>query len=315
MTRRVLQGWRLAAAIAIVGGSVASAQNLYFGSIPFYPGAPKGLLFTSDLNGGGLTNVMPSPPTYIAGVAADGGHGTVFWKDHLTNPSNPHATLYAMDIATGSHSLIWTGSQVGNSYGVAVDEVSQRVFWTAGQTIHSANYDGTGLTTVFTGWYPTELEVDPAAGKLFWTESTSTGAYEVRSANLNGSGLQTLYTAAAGHFSGITVDPATSTIFFSDRAAALIQSLPYAGGTPTTLQSGLAHIAGLDFEPTTNRLYAVNKGTATVSWMLASGGPMTTVFTGSGNQLGEMWDISVVVPEPGTLLLFGLGALAAVRRR
>lgn len=254
----------------------------------------------------------------ISGVAADGGQRLVFWKNHLGTYKNGNYTyeMHVADFSGGSHAVIasWSGSS--NNYGVAVDRVNQHVYWTDAAGVQRSNYDGTGATQVLASPYAEDVEIDPVAGKIFWVDSWGGPSVNIYAANLNGSGQQTLVTFPGNTIvSGLAVDPGAQTVFWSDYVAGTVSAIPYAGGTPTTILGGYPWVAGLEYEATTNRLYIVNKGSASVAWMNPSGGPLTTVFTGSGQTLGEMWDIAAVVPAPGSLALLVLSGLVVSRRR
>ncbi len=292
-----------AALLAAMPVGSAWAQNLFFGSI----GIQATHLYTTDLDGLGLSDIFPGSG-YVAGVAADGAQQTVFWMDHI---SGGQLSIHSATFSGASHSVLATGGYVGNSYGVAVDRVNQRVYWTDATGIRAVSYNGTGNTPIVPAPYANDVEVDPVAGKMFWIDTL--GVY---TAALNGANPQTLVTLPGNSTAfGLTIDPGTQTLFWSDWGAGTISSIPYAGGTPSTILSGHQFVAGLEFEPTTNRLYVVNKGLANVAWMPPTGGTLTTVFSGSGPTLGEMWDVAAVVPAPGCCGLLMLGGVIAARRR
>jgi hypothetical protein len=300
-------------ALLCAGAATAQAQNLFFGSAGF--NGSQDAIYSTDLNGAGLHNILPSPMV-VSGVAADGASRMVFWQQPHHGQNQRQWSIHASDFSGGSHAVIanWT-SAGGNNYGVAVDSVSKRVYWTDLNGINSANYNGTGATTVVSSFNPTEVDVDPASNKLFWTTDNGSSV-QIWSAALNGTGATTLATLPANTYVfGIALNPGTQTLYWSDYIAGTVSALPYAGGTPTTILSGYQFVQGLEYEATTNRLYMVNKGTASVAWMNPAGGPVTTVFTGSGQTLGEMHDIAAVVPAPGAVALLACGAILSRRRR
>ncbi|HRQ74133.1 MAG TPA: hypothetical protein PLU35_14000 [Phycisphaerales bacterium] len=287
---------------------IAAAQNLFFGSVGF--GGSQEALYTTDLDGNGLKNILPAPG-WVTGVAADGAARLVFWKDHSTGST----TLNAATLTGGSHAVIATTT--GGIYGVAVDRINARVYWSDGVGIRSSNHDGTGSMTVLASANTDDVEVDPTAGKVFWTTRSSGGSSNtLHVANLDGTNPQALVTLpSATIISGLTLDTITRTVFWSDYMAGTVSSMPYVGGSPSVLLSGHPFVAGLEYEQTTNRLYIVRSGAAAVSWMHPAGGPLADVFIGSGSTYGEMWDIAAVVPAPGSLALLGCGSLIALRRR
>lgn len=300
-------------ALLCAGAAAAHAQNLFFGSAGF--GGSQDALYTTDLNGGGLANILPGSMV-VSGVAADGAADMVFWQQPHHGAGQQQWKIHAATRNGGSHSVIASWSQpIANSYGLAVDRTNQRVYWTDINGINSSNYNGTGAATVLASVNPTDVEVDPAANKVFWVTESST-AYNIWSANLNGSNPVTLATIpATTYVFGLTVNPTTQTVFWSDYLGGTISALPYTGGTPSTILSGAQFLTGLEYEATTNRLYMISKGAASVAWMNPAGGPVTTVFSGSGQTLGEMYDIAAVVPAPASAFLLAAAGLFGARRR
>ena len=73
--------------------------------------------------------------------------------------------------------------------------------------------------------------------------------------------------------------------------------------------------AGLDWEPVTGRLYLIQRGggpgIANVGWTAPSGGAFNVIYAGPG----ELFDVAVIVPEPGSLALLGGALMFAARRR
>ncbi|MCW5775042.1 MAG: hypothetical protein KIS87_01165 [Phycisphaeraceae bacterium] len=311
------RGPRLGMAVCVLAPSIlasqpVAAQNLFFGSAGF--NGSQDALYTTDLDGLGLSNILPSPMV-VSGVAADGGQRLVFWKNSLTGGQHGSYSLHVSDFSGGSHAVIASWSGAGNNYGVAVDRLNRHVYWTDLAGVKRANYDGTGATSVVASFNAEDVEVDGAANKVFWSDSWGGSAVNIYSANLNGTNQTTLATFPGGTIIlGLTIDPGTQTVFWSDYYAGTISAIPYAGGTPTTILSGRQFVAGLEYEPVTNRLYVVERGSAAVSWLPPTGGSLTTVFVGSGSTLGEMLDVAAIVPAPGTVALLALSGLIAFRR-
>lgn len=299
-------------ALLCAGAPTAHAQNLFFGSAGF--GGSQDALYTTDLNGGGLANILPGSMV-VSGVGADDAADMVFWQQPHHGAGQQQWKIHAANRNGSSHSIIASWNQpIANSYGVAVDRTNQRVYWTDINGINSSNYNGTGATTVISSFDPVDVEVDPAANKVFWITHGGSSV-NIWSAGLNGSNPTSLATLPYSYVHGITVNPNTQTVYWSDYLAGTVSALPYAGGTPTTILSNYQYVQGLEYEATTNRLYMINKGAASVAWMNPAGGPLTTVFTGSGQTLGEMHDIAAVVPAPASAFLLAAAGLFGARRR
>ncbi len=294
--------------------ATAQAQDLFFGSAGF--NGSQNALYTADLNGGGLANILPSPMV-VSGVAVDAGAGRVFWQQPHHGSGQSQWTIHSANLNGSGHTVLSTWTQTnGNTYGVAADRVNQQLYWTDINGINRSNYNGTGVTSVVSYFHATDVEVDASANRLFWTGNDSSGTVGIWTASLNGANPIALATLPANPgVYGLTVNPGTQTVYWSNSSGGTISAIPYAGGTPTTILSSSWYIQGLEYEATTNRLYMVNKGTASVAWMNPTGGPVTTVFTGAGNTLGEMHDIAAVVPAPSALAALTFSALPLLRRR
>lgn len=292
---------------AVLAGALYSqcqAQNLYFGSLG-YPTNPN-FLFTSDLDGNGLGTILPGSASPV-GIDADPQLQRVFWLDNGYTGNS--WSVRSASLAGAAPTVISTNADGGgNSYGLALDTVNKQIYWADGATatIRRANYNGSGSVfpsvVVATNVGATSIEVDPAAKKIFWT---NWGNRSVETADLSGNNRQTLVSLSSTSFpTGITVDPRTSTVFYSEYNSGIISTIPYTGGLSTPLFTGLTQPLGLDLELTTNRLYLV-QGTQ-VDWALPTGGPLTNVFTPTPGQRGEMYDITAIIRDPEPVTLSGL---------
>ncbi len=293
-----------ALALAMLAPAHASAQNLFFGDIVSAAGPNH--LFTCDLDGNGLTDILPGPG-YVSGVDVDPAGQRVYWSDQLPTGSVRSASF------TGASPAVSATGPV--HYGLATDTVNQKLYWSGLGGIQRTDYNGASPVTVVAVASTSAIEVDPIAGKLFWANWTVSPP-TIHIANLDGTSPQTLVTLPVNTApNGLAVDPATQTLFFSEYFAGTVSAISYSGGPITTIQSGMVEPEGLDFEPTTNRLYIVEAGTVQVKWCAPTGGTLTTVFTGTGQNYGEMYDIAVVVPAPGSVALVAGVAVMGVRRR
>ena len=75
------------------------------------------------------------------------------------------------------------GAPTGYLYGVAVDEVMGKIYWTERSllAIRRANLDGTGQETLISGPFdPTAIAVDSGAGWLFFCDYTGHKVYRAR---------------------------------------------------------------------------------------------------------------------------------------
>ena len=139
----------------------------------------RGRIQSANLDGSGITNVIPGGLESPMDIALAGGN--VYWTQG--NPGSVRVgnltSRVTRDISTGTDT---PGSIVigGN-----------KVYWTemtgdSSGTINSANLSGTGATQLASILaVPMGIAVDTARSKLYWTNSRG----RVQSANLDGSGI------------------------------------------------------------------------------------------------------------------------------
>ena len=139
----------------------------------------RGRIQSANLDGSGITNVIPGGLESPMDLALAGGNG--YWTQG--NPGSVRVgnltSRVTRDISTGTDT---PGSIVigGN-----------KVYWTemtgdSSGTINSANLNGTGATQLASILaVPMGIAVDTARSKLYWTNSRG----RVQSANLDGSGI------------------------------------------------------------------------------------------------------------------------------
>lgn len=103
---------------------------------------------------------------------------------------------------------------------------------------HASDYNGSGVITIAPVGHEPSIEVDPVAGFVFWVDKGIPG---VQRANLDGTSPQTLVTLTSSP-GGITVDPVTHTVYWSEQLAGTVSTIPYTGGVPNLLMSGLVEL-------------------------------------------------------------------------
>ncbi len=107
------------------------------------------------------------------------------------------------------------------------------LYWTALDSIQTANADGSGVTTLVSGLQPASpygIAVNPAAGAIYW--NTGPSGTIVR-ANLDGSGVSTLV-SGLGNPEGIGIDT-TGKIYWTDENQGGVHVANADGSNVTTL--------------------------------------------------------------------------------
>ena len=133
-----------------------------------------------------------------------------------------HSGLLALSLVTTSF-WAWTPSAWAGT-----------LYWTAHDSIQTANADGSDVTTLVAGLTDlnsgTAIAVNPVAGAIYWTTGASGN---IERANLDGSGLNTLI-SGLGIPSGIALD-ATGKIYWTDENQGGVHVANADGSNVTTL--------------------------------------------------------------------------------
>jgi hypothetical protein len=186
-----------------------------------------------------------------------------------------------------------------------------RVVWTEAdaQVIRSSNLDGSGVTTLYAspGNGLFAIELDEAAGKLYFTSDSTVGGGIFRM-NLDGTGVESLVTG--GLALGLTLDPAANRMYWTDftLSAARIRSANLDGSSQTTLVSGLVDPIDIVVDPGAGRLYWTDLTAGKIVTSMVDGSGVADLVTGLPFPTGI--DIDV---ENGWLY-YALGGTGELRR-
>ena len=135
---------------------------------------------------------------------------------------------------------------------------SDSIYWSSyreGGGIRIGGLDGTGAGNLIAPESsPEGIALDPAAGKIYWADTTS-GA--IRVANLDGSGAQNLYTGESRP-SGVAIDPAAGKIYWADAisgtGAIRVGNLD-GSGSAQSLFSNESYPVGVTIDPAAGKIY------------------------------------------------------------
>ena len=166
----------LASILAVPMGIAVGSDKLYWTN-------SRGRIQSANLDGSGITNVIPSGLEGVMDIAVAGG--TAYW----TQGGNVRFVNL-----TGQKQIrdISTGMDTANSLAIG----GGKVYWTemtgeSAGTVNSANLNGTGATELASiSAVPSGIAVDTARSKLYWTNSRG----RIQRANLNGSGIGNVVT-------------------------------------------------------------------------------------------------------------------------
>lgn len=239
-------------------------------------------LFRTNLDGSGRVNLVPTGGVGNVGdVELDLLHGKVYWT--VTDAATISIRSANLD---GSNATTLIGRSGGLFEGIALNPAAGKLYYTfTDGTINVANLDGTGSTVFKSGLNGLfDVEIDPAGGKLYWSQDSPQPPGLLRRANLDGTGgIQDLLASGANRFSnGINFDPVDQRLYYS------LQNT--SGGVNTPLGLGRVNADG--------------------------SGNQIILTDGITNYIAvlHLAQQGAAVPEPATLALFGavLAALLGV---
>lgn len=173
-------------------------------------------LLNANLDGTDTRTVLDGLPSIYA-LALDIPTGSVYWNNQVGEPKIQRA---CMD-GTGIEEVLPGGECC--MIGLALDPVDRYLYWMDGYYGGPVSRMAIGTTTPevigTTVGIANGIDVDHAAGKVYWTEyGNGPDDDVVRRANLDGSALETLLTAADGLQTPqhIAVDPVGGKFYLAD---------------------------------------------------------------------------------------------------
>ena len=224
----------------------------------------------------------------------------IYWAN--LNGGVPAVSFANLDGTGGGGELNTTGGGQ-SATGLSLYPAGGKVFWgSTGFTISQANLDGSGGGGALNpGGQPVSsaqsVAVDPAAGRIYWSNSfASQGIYF---ASLDGSGGGQVNTTGATVNSpiGVSVDPAAGRIYWAN--AAPTNKISFAnldgsgGGDINTTGATVDNPQGVAVDPGANRIYWANVYGQKISFAKldgSGGGDLNTTGATVSNPAGVSLD-------------------------
>jgi hypothetical protein len=169
---------------------------------------------------------------------------------------------------------------------------SDSVYWTSYQSsggLRVGSLGGSGAQDLFTGESsPEGVAIDPAAGKIYWADTTS-GA--IRVGNLDGSGVRNLY-AGESQPAGVAIDPAAGKIYWANAVSGTgaIRVGNLDGSGVRDLFSGESYPVGVAIDPAAGKIYWGSYDTFKIRVGSLDGTGARDLFTGENYPTGLVID-------------------------
>ena len=226
--------------------------------------------------------------------------------------------FYVLDITTGMRTQIGTVSaNAGTTAGLAYDPANNIVYLTStsNDSVYTLNL-ATGAATLIGAYADAAivmhgLEYDDSTGILYGVSSHNNGLYNI---NIT-TGVATLIgTSGLASFTNLGYNSTTNQMFATNSGADSFYSIDRATGAATLIGplTGPTNPNGLAYNRDNQLLYLVDNNTDSLYTINTATGAANLIGpTGTGNFLGLVY---IPIPEPGSVLLLGFGALLAARR-
>jgi hypothetical protein len=152
---------------------------------------------------------LPIRQTAAGSIVLDTESQSVYWI-------LPSGACMRCAVSDGGVAKIFDApvSPTTNRWGLAVDKVNKKIYWSSFIAIGSAGLDGSGLTTIINnlpGDVPISLQVDGESGYLYWNNGR-----EIWRVRLDGSGAQPIYRSQS-RLKGLALDLATQLLYWVEK--------------------------------------------------------------------------------------------------
>jgi low density lipoprotein receptor-related protein 5/6 len=288
----------LVAAVVILLNTQQADAVIFFGGYDSYG---RGILWRANDNGSNVQELLSGLPGGIAQIAPDLTAGKLYWTG-AGGISRANLDGTGLELAIPDSHNIW---------GVALDTMAHKVYWTERDTdrIRRANIDGSGVETVLSGvTQPFYLALDVAHYKMYWAQSGDRGnPNAVRRASMDGTNTETL--ALGNRPFGVALDLDHGKVYWTDPGNNAVERSNLDGTARQLLVTGSGCIGGpaLDLE---NGTMYWTEDASTIRRGTLSGTSITTVVQLDGRTVKDVVFVpDSAVPEPSTFVLLGMGAV------
>ncbi len=298
-----------AAALFLAAATLLSARSVSAGELIFTDPGFADDVAAINFDGSGFSDLFVFPAIVDPrGLAVDVNGG----KAYFTSGS----ALYRGNLdGTGLELLISALGGVPSD--VELDLANDTVYWSVdGPTggIRRANLDGTGATVLVTQTLlDSLLGVDPdvradrvggieiRGGRVYWSNLAGLNSMPTSGVTVGTDALNQ-FVLASGEVSKIALDPAGSTVYFTNNSGSTVQKIGLDGSGLTTLVSrGFGRPAGLAIDFASERLFFGDTlGTSGRGQILSANldGSDLTIILDRGSTLFAPVDLELGIPVP-----------------
>lgn len=208
----------------------------------FWTDFNSGRIRKLPFSGGSPTNVFQTD--YPTGIAVDSLHSKLYVTMD-TNVSLSHVMRAGID---GSSPTV-VANATGFGYGMKVDPVGGKVYWTTSSRLQRSNLDGTGVQTLSTRTFDgySGVALDLIHGKVYWSDED-----RIHRANLDGTSKVT-FVLPGREINDLAIDPIGGALFWTwgstSTGTGIIEKAGLDGSNPHTIISGLTFPTGIVYAP------------------------------------------------------------------
>ena len=203
---------------------------------------------------------------------------------------------------------------VDDPAGLAIDPVKNDLYWSdfVFDRIYKTNLDTSTTTVLISSGLtnPFGLALDLEGGKLYWADTGLTGRTgKIQRSNLDGTNVVDLVTGLSNP-RDVAIDLVGRHIYWPDLNESALYRANLDGTGIGAWLTRVYESHAVAIEPASRRLYWTTRGDGISSVKLDGSG----LSVGIVSPLGQ-YGIAIHVPEPSSLVLLSLGALAVAGRR
>ncbi len=231
-------------------------------------------------NSGTTTDVLNLVGKAGVGLTYDATNQKIYFSDFDTYPLG---NIWRANLDGSSAEMIV--SNIGDPYGVAVDEVNGKVYWVDDDgNVSRANLDGSSpeigiLNIAGAQWRAIALDVEN--NKMYAYEVNLENLYV---ANLDGTDPQILISGVYGY--AIAVDTVNDKIYFDDQNGAVFNVANLDGSNIQTVDADGTRIYGIEIDNEANKLYWSGRDTGELYRANLDGSSREVLATGIGSPRG-----------------------------